>query len=328
LPTQASPVRRSITLRILVVLIALYVTGSVFGGIGLGWYVLHPSSPPIRDYEERNARTYARARSIEFRDVELTAQDGVVLRAWYMRPQDANGDAVLLLHGVVDNRLGVYPFAKWLVEHHYTVLMPDARHHGASGGLTTYGVREVDDIHRWLDLMEKAWLEKTGSENKAQARCVYGLGESMGGMELLESLPSEPRFCAVVAESPSASFREEAYFRFGRPFHAGPWLGRTFFRPTLDAAILFVRLWYGVNLDTVAPEQAVVGMKTPVLLIHGLSDRNVLPYNSDLIQAKNPAAITIWKVPGAPHCGASKVAPEEFEKRVVDWFAQHPSAPN
>ncbi len=232
-----------------------------------------------------------------------------------MRPQDANGDAVLLLHGVVDNRLGVYPFGKWLVEHHYTVLMPDARHHGASGGLTTYGVREVDDIHRWLN-----WLE-----NKEPARYVYGLGESMGGMELLESLPSEPRLCAIVAESPSASFREEAYFRFGRPFHAGPWLGRTFFRPTLDVGILFVRLWYGVNLDTVAPEQAVVGMRTPVLLIHGLSDRNVPPYNSDLIQAKNPKAITVWKVPGAAHCAASKVAPQEFEKRILDWFAQHPS---
>jgi len=102
-----------------------------------------------------------------------------------MRPQEANGDAVILLHGVTDNRMGVYPIGKFLADHHYTVLMPDARHHGASGGLTTYGVREVDDIRRWLN-----WLE-----NQEPARCVYGLGESMGGMELLESLPREPRFC-------------------------------------------------------------------------------------------------------------------------------------
>ncbi len=295
----------------------MYFAATVFGGIGLGWYVLHPSSPPIHPYEERNARVYAQEHSIEFRDVELTAPDGAVLRAWYMRPQESNGDAVILLHGVVDNRLGIYPYGKWLVEHHYTVLMPDARHHGASGGLTTYGVREVDDIHRWLD-----WMEK-----KEPTRCVYGLGESMGGMELLESLPSEPRFCAVIAESPSASFREEAYFRFGRPFHAGPWLGGTFFRPALDVGILFVRLRYGLNLDSVAPEQAVVGMKTPILLIHGLNDRNVPHYHSDLIQAKNPPGITVWKVPGAGHCGAGKVAPQEFEERVLRWFGDHVSVP-
>jgi hypothetical protein len=232
-----------------------------------------------------------------------------------MRPQEANGDAVILLHGVTDNRMGVYPIGKFLADHHYTVLMPDARHHGASGGLTTYGVREVDDIRRWLN-----WLE-----NQEPARCVYGLGESMGGMELLESLPREPRFCAIVAESASASFREEAYYRFGRPFHTGPWLGRTFFRPPLEAGILFVRLWYGVDLGTVTPEQAVVGTKVPILLIHGLNDRVVLPYHSDWIQAKNPTAITVWKVPGAIHTGAYKAAPQEFEQRVLEWFASHPS---
>jgi hypothetical protein len=298
---------------VLAALAAAYVTATVVGGIGLGWYSLHPKSPPIRAYEERNAAAYARERSIEFQDVELTAADGTVLRAWYMRPPQANGDSVILLHGVVDNRLGVYPIGKWLVERGYTVLMPDARHHGSSGGLTTYGVREVDDIRRWVD-----WMEK-----KEPTRCVYGLGESMGGMELLEALPREPRFCAVVAESASASFREEAYYRFARPFGAGPWLGRTFFRPTLEVGILYVRLRYGVDLGTVAPEESVVGVKTPILLIHGLEDRNVLPYQSDWIQARNPAAITVWKVPGAAHCGASKVAPAAFARWVLGWLGGH-----
>ncbi|HVM93752.1 MAG TPA: alpha/beta fold hydrolase [Terriglobales bacterium] len=323
---------RSHSYRILYFLVAFYISASIFGGISLGWIALHPNSPPIRDYEEHNARAYAAAHSIEFQDVALTAPDGAVLKAWYERPPNANGDTVLLLHGVVDNRLGVYPFSKWLVERGYTVLMPDARHHGASGGLTTYGIREVGDIRRWID-----WMEKDGLENEQLAkeqltkdgtdrnplRCVYGLGESMGGMELLESLPTEPRFCAIIAESPSASFREEAYARFGRSLHIGPWLGRTFFRPTLDAGILFVRLRYGVNFDNVKPAEAVVGSKVPILLIHGEADRNVLPYHSDIIHAMNPLSIEVWKVPAAAHCGASKVAPEEFKEKVLQWFADH-----
>ena len=313
--SSAIPARsqRSILQRISLFLGAMYVAGTVSGGIFLGWYSLHPKSAPIRPYEERNVQAAAREKSVEFRDVELTAADGVVLRAWYMRPPEANGDAVILLHGVTENRMEMHPYGQWLLEHHYTVLMPDARHHGDSGGLTTYGIREVDDIRRWLD-----WME-----NKEPARCVYGLGESMGAMELLEALPRESRLCAVVAESASASFREEAYVRFGRPFHTGSWLGRTFFRPTVDTGFLYVRLRYGLDLETVSPEQAVVGTKAPILLIHGLNDHVVPPYHSDLIQAQNPSTIVMWKVPGAIHTQAHHAAPQEFEQKVLQWFGDH-----
>jgi pimeloyl-ACP methyl ester carboxylesterase len=194
------------------------------------------------------------------------------------------------------------------------VLIPDARSHGSSGGaVATCGLKESDDIHRWVD-----WIE-----TEEHPRCMFGLGESMGAAQLLESLPKEPRFCAVVAESPFATFREVAYARFGREFHTGPWLGRTFFHPTVDVGFLCVRLRYGFNMEDVSPEQAVVGSKIPILLIHGLNDRNIPPYHSDRIQAGNPSDITVWKVPGAVHTGAHKAAPQEFERRVLGWFTAH-----
>jgi predicted alpha/beta-fold hydrolase len=253
---------------------------------------------------------------VEFRDVEITTPDGVILRAWYMRPQEANGDAVILLRSITGNRVEMYDYGKWLVENHYSVLLPDERHHGDSGGLTTYGIKEADDIHRWVD-----WIE-----TNEPARCVYGLGESTGAAELLESLPHESRFCAVVGESANATFREEEYTQFGRLFHTGPWLGRTFFRSTVDVGFLYVRLRYGFSLEAASPEQAVVGIKTPILLIHGLDDRHIPPYNSDLIKAKNPSSIVVWKMPGALHVGAHAAAPTEFERRVLEWFASHSAA--
>jgi len=51
----------------------------------------------------------------------------------------------------------------------------------------------------------------------------------------------------------------------------------------VDVGFLFVRLLYGINLEAASPEQAVVGIKTPILLIHGLDDAYIPPYNSDLI---------------------------------------------
>jgi dipeptidyl aminopeptidase/acylaminoacyl peptidase len=122
---------------------------------------------------------------------------------------------------------------------------------------------------------------------------MFGLGESMGAAQLLQSLPKESRFCAVVAESPFATFREVAYARFGRQFHTGPWVGRTFFRPAVDVGSLYVRFHYGMNMEAASPERAVIGTKIPVLLIHGMQDTNIPPYHSDLIQANNPSSVTV-----------------------------------
>jgi pimeloyl-ACP methyl ester carboxylesterase len=148
----------------------------------------------------------------------------------------------------------------------------------------------------------------------------------MGAAQLLKALRREPRFCAVVAECPFASFREVAYARFGRQFHTGPWLGATFFRPTVDTGFLFARLRFGLDMDEASPKRAVEGIGIPVLLIHGLSDQNIPSYHSDEIRAHNPADVVVWKVPGAAHTNAHQVAPIEFENRALNWFESHDPA--
>jgi len=296
--------------RFLSTVIVLYLCGTIFGGIGLGWIAVHPPSRPITLREAANVRDYMKAASGQFTDASITTNDGVNLRAWFLQPVSPNQDAVILLHGVSDNRMGMYGYGRWLLSKNYAVLLPDSRSHGLSGGLASYGLKESNDIHQWVD-----WLERT-----YHPRCVYGLGESMGAAQLLQALAKEDRFCAVIAESPFATFREVAYARFGREFQTGPWIGRTFFRPTVDVGFLFARIYYGLDLENASPEKAVETTKTPVLLIHGLSDRNIPPYHADEIQAHNPAEIAVWKVPGAVHTGAHQVAPVEFETRVLSWF--------
>src|SRR5262249_59487351 len=112
-----------------------------------------------------------------------------------IRPRNFNGDAVVLLHGITDNREGMGGFARLFLDHGYAVLMPDARAHGESGGmLATYGVRESDDLHRWV-----SWLY---TDELAPAQCVYGVGESYGAALLLQALPAEPSFCPLAVASP------------------------------------------------------------------------------------------------------------------------------
>lgn len=309
---------RSLPRAMFVVLTSLYLLGTILGGAGLGWIAVHPGRRPLTPEEQAQAEADAQSKNAVLRNVSIVTSDGSALYAWYIRPSHPNGNVVVLLHGVGDNRLGVYGYGDWFVRSRYAVLMPDARAHGLSqGDLATYGLKESDDIHSWVN-----WLEE-----EDHPRCVFGFGESMGAAQLLQSLPKEPRFCAVVAESPFKTFREVAYARLGRPFHAGPWLGRTFFWPTVEAGFLYVRFRFGLNLDNVSPESVVKASTVPVFLIHGLSDRNIPPYHSEDMEAENLSKVILWRIAGAAHCGAHGVAPLEFERRVLDWFSSHSAQP-
>ena len=144
----------------------------------------------------------------------------------------------------------------------------------------------------------------------------------MGGAELLRSLDEEHGFCAVVAESPFATFQEAAYDRLGQQFSTGAWLGRTVLRPAVYAGVLYARFRYGIDMQKANPARSVREAGVPVMLIHGLADYNLPRRHSEMIRAGSPTT-QLWEPPGADHCGASTVAPEEYERRVIAWFREH-----
>jgi uncharacterized protein len=214
-------------------LVAIGILGflvlSTAAGVILAEVTLHPGRHLRSSTDEMHAREMARFHDSTLTEIAISARDGVTLSAWSIRPRHDNGNVVILLHGLGDNRFGMTGYAEWLLGRGFDVLLPDARAHGTSGGdLATFGLLESDDIHRWLD-----WLE--GNDHP---KCIFGLGESMGAALLLQSLQSETRFCAVAAESPFANFREIAYTRVGQFFHTGPWLGRTVLRPVIEFAFV------------------------------------------------------------------------------------------
>ena len=274
---------------------------------------LHPARLSLEPDHGAAAQSFAARNHATLADVAIPAGDGAVLRAWTLRPSPGNGDAVIVLHGQAANREVMLGTAGLLLRHWYSILLPDARDHGASGGaIATYGILESGDLRRWVD-----WIER------AQApHCIYGLGDSMGAAQLLQSLAAIPEFCAVVAESTFSSFREAAYDRIGQQFRTGPWLGRSILRPAIEAGLLYARLKYKVDPSQASPVRAVASTRVPVLLIHGLADTNLPPRHSEQIKAQNPNVV-LWEPPGAGHCGASDAAPEEYEGRVIGWFESH-----
>lgn len=290
-----------------------YLAFCAAGGIYLADATLHPARRAITEEEKSDVSRSVRALGAYLDDTSITTPDGIILRAWVIQPHQRNGNALILLHGLGDNRIGMTGYAELFLAHGFTVLMPDARAHGTSGGgLATYGLLEREDIHQWVDFLVA----------QDHPRCVFGFGESMGAAQLLQSLDTQPHFCAVAAESSFANFREIAYDRMGQPFHLGPWVGRTVLRPLVEVAFLRARWKYDLNMEEISPENSVASTTVPVLLIHGRIDSNISIRHSRRIRGLNPNT-QLWEVPGADHCGALSASPQEFDRRVLGWFAPH-----
>ncbi|HME58435.1 MAG TPA: alpha/beta hydrolase [Terracidiphilus sp.] len=302
------------------VLVGAWLVLCIAIGVVASEWAMHPWRRTLTPKAEAQAQAVAARSHAVLTEVAVTASDGAILRGWSIRPLQGNGDAVILLHGVADNRMGMLGDAELLLRHGYAVLLPDARRHGASGGeLATYGIKEVDDIRRWYN-----WIEQAEAP-----RCVDGLGNSMGAALLLESLPAAPGFCAVVVESPFASLREASYDRLAERLGAGAWLGRTLLRPAVETGFLYTRWKYGLDMEQVSPENAVAASHVPVLLIHGLKDNNLPPRHSEMIVARcssRKPALVLWEPALAKHTGAAAAEPEEYVRRVIGWFESHDAA--
>lgn len=310
-----SPVKRQRprrALRVIVWLFAIYALGCVVAGIALAEMSLHLQKRPLKDISAYRAHISQRFQA-QVEEVSLAAADHALLKAWFIQPASDNGKAVIVLHGVTANRVDSAGFSEMFLNRGYSVLLPDSREHGDSGGtIATYGVLEKDDVRRWA-----AWVRGRSPG------CTYLLGESMGAAIGLQATAVTPQLCAVAVESPYATFREISYERLGRWTHLGPLFWRTIGRPILEVAIVYTRIRYGVYLPDANPKAAVEKSHVPALLIAGTVDQNIPMHHAQELEAACPTHCALWIVPGADHGGASTVAHAEFERRVLDWFDEH-----
>lgn len=301
--------------RPLLVLILVYALLAAIGGAVLVEASLKLPRRPLQYRQEEAARVRDKYHA-ELQDASIQAADGVTLRGWFVRPKESNGNAVILLHGITDNREGMAGYAELFLDHGYAVLLPDARRHGESGGdLATYGLKESEDIHRWV-----SWLE---AKNFSASSCIYGFGESYGAALMLQSLAVEQRYCAVAVESSFSTAREMSFERVSGPLHLAPWFGRTVGRSVIAAAVVYARMRYGLDLLEPSPLAAVEHSAVPVLLIHGARDRNISPRHATILANAAPDHVQLWLVPNAGHTMAWSAAHQEFESRVLGWFSLH-----
>jgi hypothetical protein len=246
-------------------------------------------------------------------NVSIAAADGAVLKAWFAQPDHPNGAAVILLHGVADNREGMVGFGSMFLRHGYAVLLPDSRDQGESGGaLPTYGVLERNDVKQWA-----AWLRPHAPG------CEYLFGESMGGAIAVQAGAVTPGICAIAAESAFATFREIANDRIAQVARQAAWFPETVGALAREEALLYIALDDHENLAGASPLRAIQHSRVPTLLICGTADSNIPMRHSLELYRAGRSHSELWIVEGAEHTGAAAVNPAEFERRVVGWFDSH-----
>jgi fermentation-respiration switch protein FrsA (DUF1100 family) len=194
----------------------------------------------------------------------------------------------------------------------YSVLLPDSRGHGTSGGdLVTYGLLEKYDVLSWA-----SWLRHQ------DCKALYGLGESLGGSVLIQAAALGTGFRAIVAESPFADLPAIAEFRVVQMFHVPPLLQSVVPWFLVRNSLTFARFRYGIDLRQVLPIQSIGRAATAILLVHGLQDSRTPYWHSQALARANPRS-ALWLVPNAEHTGAYSAMPQEFRHRVLGWFAGH-----
>ena len=335
--------------RLIRILLILLLFPPLLAGIA-GWLVapsfLHPIRRELTPDLIREADASFTFSGGHREDFDVRAPDGIILRGWIVRPQHHNGSWVLLFHGVADNRVGVTGQSEFLLRAGYSVVMMDARAHGASEGpIATYGWLERNDTKAIIDALlssdHSRYVEEQVRTGKATVRMendagthnllhslpvwngpplhIFALGESMGAGIALQSAAVDPRIEGVVAEASFANLREASYDYAG--LRRSPLFGMTLFRPFSWTLLSRGEKLTGFPIAEVSPEKAVAARAFPVLLICDEKDEALPCRHTRRIYAAARGPKQLWEVPGAFHTAALGFQPAEFQRRVLEFFA-------
>ncbi|HTU09453.1 MAG TPA: alpha/beta fold hydrolase [Allosphingosinicella sp.] len=238
--------------------------------------------------------------------VRLTASDGVPIAGAYWPGRRPDGPAVLLLHGINNDRDRLRAQALWLHGLGYAVLAIDFRGHGESGAAErTYGWHEARDAAAALGFLRDGKPE----------RKVGLVGISLGGAAALLGdggpLPVE----AMVLHAVYPDLRTAIANRLAR---IGSRAVAGLFEPLLSEQAW---LRYGVSPDRIAPAAAIRAYRGRLLVIGGTADRDTRPEDTRALYDAAPGPKQLWLVEGADHLATSILWNDAWRSRVRALFA-------
>lgn len=243
---------------------------------------------------------------LDYRSIELESSGGLLLRGWYI--PGGTEDCVVLAPGKGSNRWDVLPYAPFLHEAGYDVLLFDPQSTGLSqGDQYAFGYYESRNLLRAVDYLQ----------SRHNPEDIALLGRSAGGTASILAALEDPRITAVIADSPFANLRKAAA-NYEAPHK--DFMFRAVFRLYTLGARLMLGFDVGSEMDLTG---TIPNLRQPLFLIHGTEDRIIHPSNSRLLYSLAPGPKELWLVPETGHIRSFTSRPELYKRKILAFLDRH-----
>lgn len=261
-------------------------------------------STPYEAWKEIILQKVGRLRRIPYQPVQLSADDGTTLYArWYLR----GGKTAVLLHGFRSTPFNnFFAIAEAFQEAGWSVLMPDMRGNGESGGRSALGLKEADDALVWA-----SWAA-------AQPGCtdIVMYGMSMGGAAITFASngdwPDKVRVLVV-----DAGYHDAMQQIYG--LKQLRFVPKRIFVPLTSA---FFRWLLHVKTATSGLD-ALKQAARPMCFIAGSEDTTV---DSNIVEESYRACGAekiFFRIDGAPHTLAFLIGGNELKASLFEFIQQY-----
>lgn len=202
---------------------------------------------------------------LSYTDISVKTSDNLNLAGWQIPSDNAKG-AVIMAHGTSANKGKYLKAATYFHNGGYDVYMVDLRGHGDSDEeKITYGLNEKKDIQAVINYIKSHKKEKIA---------LYG--HSMGAAVVMMSAAANPDIDVIIFDSGFLSAEKILAYRMS--------LLPTFIvNPLGKIAKAYAKMFYGINLEDVAPVKALKQVNVPILFIVSEKDRNIPPENGKIL---------------------------------------------
>lgn len=227
--------------------------------------------------------------------------DGIDLCGYYI--SGSNRRSIILLHGLGSSGMEMHPHGKILNEAGYSIFMTDLRAHGASGGRTVNGVREVQDLKGVLEFLKQR--SELGGES------VGILGISFGALVGLRSAATYPEIRALVLESMGPAALED---HGGKPDSLIRWLNYP-----LNWFIYGATNFFGNTPGSSGVIELLKGLRgVPVFFISAGRGKEQYFMRRFYQAARNPKQL--WEAARSMHGITLAVERENYQAKVTRFF--------
>lgn len=298
-----------------ILFIVLFILGNLFYfGINYAinnvfpYSIIRPARNSSVEFEKRHpGMSTPAAYQMKWDEISITVEDTLKLKGWfiYSKAKPALG-TIILLHGIGSCKESQLKIASVFSSEGFNTVVYDARAHGESGGTNcTFGYYEVKDVSSFIDSVSERY---PGS-------APYGIyGHSLGASVGIMSAAADKRIVCGVFEAPFADMKEivrdyfakEIYFRINS---------------IADGSLKAAEKIAGFKSDKIKPAEMAKTIEKPVMIVHGIQDKNVSALYGKRIFDNLRSRNKIWyPVFRGEHNNLNEIGGKNLRLQIVKFY--------